>query len=257
MGSSGVRAGGCRDDVRVRYLRLEDRSRDSGGPGLLVASRRLSPAERWPFVLHGHVRLTRREIAAIVGRKPAAPVKAREQSQQARPRSRRTPRRTRTARERSTPSWPRHREANSSSWSDARPRRRLPLQGGHDSPSRVPGQARRRSPGNHRRAPRSPLGPPAIVRSGALVKRSGHLVAVANVVVSGEQDTRSTSSSIRKNSASYRQPGPGPALRQPVRTREPPSEVLAAFHRAGARRVGRANRSVAARSGVGCCLQRA
>jgi RNA polymerase sigma-70 factor (ECF subfamily) len=173
---------------------LEALIADSVGLALLVVLERLSPAERLAFVLHDMFAVPFDEIAAIVGRKPAA---ARQLASRAR-------RRVRGAEPDSEANTDKQREAVDAFLAAARegdfeqlvmmlaPDVVFRLDAGPDSPlARPPVQGSEAVAREiiARGTPFAPLARPAIVNGvpGALVERSGHLVAVANVVVSGER----------------------------------------------------------------------
>jgi RNA polymerase sigma-70 factor (ECF subfamily) len=173
---------------------LEALIADSVGLALLVVLETLSPAERLAFVLHDMFAVPFDEIAAIVGRKPAA---ARQLASRAR-------RRVRGAQPDPDADTDRQREAVDAFLAAARegdfeqlvtmlaPDVVFRLDAGPDSPlARPPVQGSEAVAREiiARGTPFAPLARPAIVNGvpGALVERSGHLVAVANVVVSGER----------------------------------------------------------------------
>jgi len=175
---------------------LEALIADSVGLALLVVLETLSPAERLAFVLHDMFAVPFDEIAAIVGRKPAA---ARQLASRAR-------RRVRGAEPDPDADTDRQREAVDAFLAAARegdfeqlvtmlaPDVVFRFDAGPDSPlARPPVQGSEAVAREiiARGTPFAPLARPAIVNGvpGALVERSGHLVAVANVVVSGERIT--------------------------------------------------------------------
>jgi RNA polymerase sigma-70 factor (ECF subfamily) len=167
---------------------------DSVGLALLVVLETLSPAERLAFVLHDMFAVPFDDIAAIIGRKPAA---ARQLASRAR-------RRVRGAEPSADASSSKQREAVDAFLAAARegdferlvamldPDVVFRLDAGPDSPLARPPVRGSEAVAREiiaRGTPFAPLARPALVNGipGALVGRGGHLVAVANLVVSGDR----------------------------------------------------------------------